>query len=117
MKFMQPRITVLASSLVSAFALSFSATSQADDITLRIGSGHPNGPAVYVSDTADFFVPEVKRRVAEETDHTIEFVEGYGGAIAGVAETLEAVQNGIPDGTTTTWAPLIPGKPLTIYRV
>lgn len=97
MKFMQPRITVLASSLVSAFALSFSATSQADDITLRIGSGHPNGPAVYVSDTADFFVPEVKRRVAEETDHTIEFVEGYGGAIAGVAETLEAVQNGILD--------------------
>ena len=69
----------------------------ADDITLRIGSGHPNGPAVYVADTANFFVPEVKRRVAEETEHTVEFVEGYGGAIAGVAETLEAVQNGILD--------------------
>ncbi|GAB5377209.1 MAG: hypothetical protein AcusKO_36710 [Acuticoccus sp.] len=69
----------------------------ADTITLRIGAGHPNGPAVYVSDVADFFVPEVKRRVAEETDHEINFVEGYGGAIAGVAETLEAVQNGILD--------------------
>ena len=69
----------------------------ADTFTLRIGSGHPNGPAVYVTDTANFFVPEVVRRVAEETDHEIEFVEGYGGAIAGVAETLEAVQNGILD--------------------
>lgn len=66
-------------------------------ITLRVGSGHPNGPAVYVTDTAEFFVKEVERRVAEETDHTVEFVEGYGGAIAGVAETLEAVQNGILD--------------------
>ncbi|MEM8870140.1 MAG: C4-dicarboxylate TRAP transporter substrate-binding protein [Pseudomonadota bacterium] len=69
----------------------------AESITLRIGAGHPNGPAVYVADVADHFVPEVKRRVAEETEHTIEFVEGYGGAIAGVAETLESVQNGILD--------------------
>ncbi len=69
----------------------------ADNITLRIGAGHPNGPAVYVADVADFFVPEVVRRVAEETEHTIEFVEGYGGSIAGVAETLESVQNGILD--------------------
>ncbi|QFS82822.1 C4-dicarboxylate-binding periplasmic protein precursor [Roseivivax sp. THAF40] len=79
-------------------ALSLGATPVlAEDITLRIGAGHPNGPAVYVADVADFFVPEVKRRVAEETEHTIEFVEGYGGAIAGVAETLESVQNGILD--------------------
>jgi TRAP-type C4-dicarboxylate transport system substrate-binding protein len=69
----------------------------ADDFTLRIGAGHPNGPAVYVADTADYFVPTVKDRVAAETGHTVEFVEGYGGAIAGVAETLEAVQNGILD--------------------
>jgi len=69
----------------------------ADTFTLRIGAGHPNGPAIYVTDTANFFVPEVKRRVAEETDHEVEFVEGYGGAIAGVAETLEAVESGILD--------------------
>ena len=36
----------------------------ADTFTLRIGSGHPNGPAIYVTDTAKFFVPEVVRRVA-----------------------------------------------------
>lgn len=77
--------------------MALSAPVAADTFTLRVGSGHPNGPAVYVTDTANFFVPEVKRRVAEETEHTIEFVEGYGGAMAGVAETLEAVQNGILD--------------------
>ena len=79
-------------------ASTFTATSAlSDTFTLRIGSGHPNGPAVYVTDMATFFVPEVKRRVAEETDHEINFVEGYGGAIATVAETLEAVQNGLLD--------------------
>lgn len=83
---------------VATTVAGFAATSAlADTFTLRIGSGHPNGPAVYVADTANFFVPEVKRRVAEETEHEIEFVEGYGGAIAGVAETLESVQNGILD--------------------
>ena len=85
--------TALATTL--AFAAAGAAT--ADTFTLRIGSGHPNGPSVYVTDVAEFFVPEVKRRVAEETEHEVEFVEGYGGAIAGVAETLEAVQNGILD--------------------
>ncbi|WP_162901660.1 C4-dicarboxylate TRAP transporter substrate-binding protein [Breoghania sp. L-A4] len=79
-----------------ACALTLSGAS-ADSYTLRIGAGHPNGPAVYVSMVADYFVPEVKRRVKEETEHEIEFVEGYGGAIAGVAETLESVQQGILD--------------------
>lgn len=83
--------TVALSALVAASPV------LADTFTLRIGAGHPNGPTVYVTDVAEFFVPEVVRRVAEETDHEIEFVEGYGGAIAGVAETLEAVQNGILD--------------------
>jgi len=83
--------------MATAVAGLFSTAAMADTFTLRIGSGHPNGPAVYVADVANFFVPEVKRRVAEETEHQIEFVEGYGGAIAGVAETLESVQNGILD--------------------
>lgn len=82
----------------AAFALvGLGSAAMAETFTLRIGAGHPNGPAVYVADAANYFVPEVKRRVAEETEHEVEFVEGYGGAIAGVAETLEAVQNGILD--------------------
>jgi len=65
--------------------------------TLRIGAGHPVGPTVYVNVTHNFFVPEVERRVAAETDSKIKFVEAYGGTIAGVAETLEAVQSGLLD--------------------
>lgn len=72
-------------------------TAQAEDYTLRVGSGHPAGPAVYVSIVKDFFVPEVTKRVKEKTGHTVKFVEAYGGTIAGVAETLEAVQSGLLD--------------------
>ncbi|MFZ3581798.1 C4-dicarboxylate TRAP transporter substrate-binding protein [Loktanella sp. DJP18] len=77
--------------------LGLAAPVAADTFTLRIGAGHPSGPSVYVTDVEKFFVPEVTRRVAEETDHEVVFIEGYGGAIAGVSETLEAVQNGILD--------------------
>ena len=71
--------------------------SDSSSITLRIGAGHPAGPTVYVNEMRDFFVPEVMRRVAEETDYKINFVQGYGGSIAQVAEVLEAVQSGILD--------------------
>lgn len=84
---------VLGTGLLAAGSLG----AQAETYTLRVGAGHPNGPAVYVAILADYFVPEVKRRVKEETSHEIQFVEGYGGAIAGVAETLESVQQGILD--------------------
>jgi TRAP-type C4-dicarboxylate transport system substrate-binding protein len=46
---------------------------------------------------SDFFAVEVKNRVEAQTDHTVTFVEAYGGSIAGVAETLESVQQGILD--------------------
>ncbi len=89
---------LLTTSAVAAVVIALGAsTALAQTFTLRIGSGHPDGPSVYVSDVANFFVPEVKRRVAEETSYQIEFVEGYGGAIVGVADTLEAVQDGILD--------------------
>lgn len=81
----------------AAVGLATAASAQADTFTLRVGTGHPNGPTVYVNDIANFFVPEVKRRVEAETTHKIEFVEGYGGAIAGVADVLESVQSGILD--------------------
>ena len=69
---------------------------QAEDITLRIGSGHPPG-VVYAGLMIDFFQTELKKRVEERTDHTITFVEGYSGSIVTVAETLEGVQDGILD--------------------
>jgi C4-dicarboxylate-binding protein DctP len=90
-------VKVLGALTFSAGLLMAMGPVNAENFTLRIGAGHPNGPAVYVADVANYFVPEVKKRVAAETSHTVEFVEGYGGTIAGVAETLEAVQSGILD--------------------
>jgi TRAP-type C4-dicarboxylate transport system substrate-binding protein len=42
-------------------------------------------------------VPEVTKRVAERTKHKVEFIEGYGGSMVKVADTLEGVQSGIID--------------------
>lgn len=74
-----------------------SAPAFADNITLRIGAGHPQGPTPYVNTMSSFFAAEVTKRVAERTDHKVTFIEAYGGSIAGVADTLESVQQGILD--------------------
>lgn len=94
---MKIRTLVTSSALATGVLALGASAALAETFTLRIGSGHPDGPSVYVSDVANFFVPEVVRRVSEETDHEIEFVQGYGGSIVGVADTLEAVQDGILD--------------------
>jgi TRAP-type C4-dicarboxylate transport system substrate-binding protein len=75
----------------------FSTTAMAQEvIRLRIASGHP--PAnTYVNLMQNFFVPEVTKRVAAKTKYKVEFVEGYGGAMVKVADTLEGVQAGIID--------------------
>jgi len=73
-----------------------SSSARADRITLRIATGHPPG-VVYAGLMKDFFEPELKRRVEERTEHTLNFIEGYSGSIVKVAETLEGVQNGIVD--------------------
>lgn len=69
---------------------------QAENIKLRIASGHP-AANTYVNLMQSFFVPEVTKRVAERTQHKVEFVEGYGGSMVKVADTLEGVQSGIVD--------------------
>jgi TRAP-type C4-dicarboxylate transport system substrate-binding protein len=71
-------------------------SAKAENIRLRIASGHPAANA-YVNLMQNFFVPEVTRRVKERTSHTVEFVEGYGGSMVKVADTLEGVQSGIID--------------------
>ena len=80
--------TVLAGAYTSAMAQ--------EVIKLRIASGHP--PAnTYVALLQNFFVPEVTKRVAAKTKYKVEFVEGYGGSMVKVADTLEGVQSGIID--------------------
>ena len=76
-------------------AATTSASAQ-ETIRLRIASGHP--PVnTYVNLMQNFFVPEVTKRVAAKTKHKVEFIEGYGGAMVKVADTLEGVQSGIID--------------------
>lgn len=71
-------------------------SAQSEEITLRIGSGHPPG-VYYVGKMIDLFQAELQARVAERTDHTITFVEGYSGSIVKVNEVLEGVQDGLLD--------------------
>jgi TRAP-type C4-dicarboxylate transport system substrate-binding protein len=87
---------VLATGAVALAFTTWSAAVRAENIKLRIASGHP--PAnTYVNLMQSFFVPEVTKRVAARTKHKVEFVEGYGGAMVKVADTLEGVQSGIID--------------------
>ena len=88
-------LLVVAISAVTAAPFAGGAA-RAEDIKLRIASGHP--PAnTYVNLMQSFFVPEVTKRVAARTKHKVEFIEGYGGAMVKVADTLEGVQSGIID--------------------
>jgi C4-dicarboxylate-binding protein DctP len=93
---MQSRRAFLTAVSASILALAGTGAAQADNIKLRIASGHP-AVNTYVNLMQNFFVPEVTKRVKEKTQHTVEFVEGYGGSMVKVADTLEGVQSGIID--------------------
>lgn len=82
--------------LVGLLGLMGATSVSAENIKLRIASGHP-AANTYVNLMQNFFVPEVTKRVAQRTSHTIEFVEGYGGSMVKVADTLEGVQSGLID--------------------
>lgn len=64
-----------------------------NEITLRMGSGHP--PFInYVKQMSKFFAPKVKARVEKETKYKIKFREHYAGTVVKVFDTLEGVQDG-----------------------
>ena len=69
----------------------------ADTFTLRVGSGHPSKPTAYVTNMEKVLVPNIKKRVAAETNHKVRIIEAYAGKIAKVHETLEAVEKGLLD--------------------
>lgn len=82
--------------VAGALALVGLGSAQAEEIRLRIASGHP-AANTYVNLMQNFFVPEVTKRVAARTKHKVEFVEAYGGSMVKVTDTLEGVQSGIVD--------------------
>jgi len=107
----------VAAAAVGSVALTGAAsTASADDIKLRIASGHA-AATPYVHLLTTFYVPEITKRVKERTKHNIEFIEGYGGAMVKVADTMEAVQSGIIDigGYCFCFEPS--GLPLHVFQV
>lgn len=90
-KFLRTAVTLAVGAFVGLGA------AHADTFNLRIGSGHPSGPTVYVTELEKFFVPEVTKRVAARTSHTVTFTEAWGGTVAKVNETLSAVESGLLD--------------------
>ncbi len=94
---MSPRNSARNHLVIAALATTMSSSvSIAEEFKLRIASGHAIAqPYVHLMST--MFVPEVTKRVAERTKHKLEFIEGYGGSMVKVADTLEGVQSGIID--------------------
>lgn len=69
---------------------------QAETFTLRLASGH--APGFHFVDLArEYFVPELKKRVAARTPHRLNVLEAYGGTVAKPAEVLDATQSGVVD--------------------
>jgi TRAP-type C4-dicarboxylate transport system substrate-binding protein len=90
------RVTRTLASGALGLGLVGAGSAEAEDITLRIASGHP--PAVvYTGLIQSYFQTELIKRVAERTDHTISVVEGYSGSIVKVNEVFEGVRDGIVD--------------------
>ncbi len=80
---------------VAALSLAVSAA-HADTFRLRMGSGHTTG-LTYVKVYDTFFADEVSKRVKERTGHDVRFIKAWGGSVAKVDGTIEAVQNGTLD--------------------
>ncbi len=78
--------------LLCAAALPMNAN--ADNLLARAVSGHTDNWG-HVMLVKEKFLPVIKQRIADETDHTINIVEGWGGTIAKAAEVLEAVETGV----------------------
>jgi len=83
---------IIAAMTMSACALA----AHADSFTLRMGSGHTTG-LTYVSVYDGFFAKEVSTRVKARTGHTVRFIKAWGGSVAKVDGTIEAVQKGTLD--------------------
>lgn len=88
---------VTKSLLISAALLSSTTLASAEEINIRMGSGHPIGLLAYTESASEWFAPELKKRVEERTDHTINIQELHAGQVAKVTEVLEATRDGILD--------------------
>ena len=66
-------------------------------IKLTIASGHPYGPALWVTLLRDVFEPAVNKELANTGNYEIQWTEGFGGSIAPIGGVLEAIEAGVAD--------------------
>jgi C4-dicarboxylate-binding protein DctP len=91
------RRALLAAGLTAAFLLSGVATASAEAFRLSIGAGQPADSAIWLAAMRDWMAPEIAKRVAERTDHEINWVDGFGGTICKMGDCLEAIETGLID--------------------
>ena len=83
----------VAAAVLAVGSAAHAASIKGNEITLRIGSGHP--PFItYVKEVSKFFVPNVKKRVAAETKYKMNFKEHYAGTVVNVFDTLKEHKTG-----------------------
>ena len=88
------RSTLFAATALAAVAIVSPAN--AETYKLKIASGH-NMNWHFIQLAHEFFVPELKKRVAERTNHKVTVLEGYASSIVKATEVLEGAQSGIID--------------------
>lgn len=72
-------------------------------LRLTLAVGHPERGISYSEVLADYFVPELQKRVEEETDYTLDINAAFGGTIADHTEMINAVQSGLADMSAPTY--------------
>jgi ABC-type sugar transport system substrate-binding protein len=68
----------------------------ADNLTLRIGAGHPTTGFAYVQAVDNYFIPEVTKR-AKAQGYNVTFIKAWAGSVAKVDGIIDAVQRGVLD--------------------
>ena len=87
---------LMSAALLTATSFGLNGTVKADQINIRIASGHPP-TVVYAGLMKNYFQSELKKAVESKTSHKVKFIEGYSGSIVKVFDTFEGVQNGVVD--------------------
>jgi TRAP-type C4-dicarboxylate transport system substrate-binding protein len=80
---------------LAVLSLGLAAPAAAQEHTIRIGGGHPTA-VTYVNQFDTFFVPEVTRR-AQAKNIKVRFIKAWGGTVAKLDNTSEAVEKGSLD--------------------
>ena len=83
-------------SLAILFTLGNEPVAEAKKFRLVIGAGHPT-TAIWIARFQDFTAAEIQKRVAQRTEHEIEWVFAWGGSVAKLGNVLEAVETGLLD--------------------